>query len=124
MLFKTDILAKYLRTYSTAKPRSCFDSEVHNGYYLNFNHFHTFNNKNNFVLGLCIIEKSYTLSTESMLRIDFNTVEIHSSGTKHLYVEGTSFLDFCQDAGMSFEEAQLAYTLSKMVCIRIGSNVL
>lgn len=128
MFFKTDILQRYLRTYSTATPRdlrtSCFDSDIEDGYYLSYNHFHTFNDVRRFVFGLCIMEKSYTQRTEKMLRIDFNTVEIHENRAKYVYEPGTSFFEFCQMHGMSLEESHLAYTLSKMVGIRIGSHVL
>ena len=128
MFFKTDILQRYLHTYSTAKPKdlgsSCFDSEMEDGHNLSYNHFHTFNDKGMFVFGLCIIEKSYYYRTERTLRIDFNTIEIHNNRSRYIYVPGTSFFEFCQMHGMSPAESQLAYTLAKMVCIRIGTNVL
>lgn len=128
MFFKTDILSRYLCRYSSFTKKelgkSCFDGEIRNGYDLSYNHYHTFNNKGMFVLGLCIIEKSYYYRTEKMFRVDFNTIEIHNNKARHIYVPGTSFFEFCQMHGMSPEESQLAYTLAKMVCIRIGSHVL
>lgn len=128
MFFKTDILSRYLHKYGSTNQqdlkRSYFDSELRNGYALNYSHFHTFNNDNRLVLGVCIIEKENTLSSERMLSIDFYKVEIRYNRTRHQYVPGTSFFEFCQMNGMSKEESELAYTLAKMVGIRIGSSVL
>lgn len=128
MFFKTDILQRYLRTYSTATPRDlenvCFDSVMEGDYSLGYNHFYTFNDKGPFVFGLCIIEKSYHYRTEKTLRIDFHAIEIHNNRARYVYIPGTSFFEFCQMHGMSPAESQLAYTLSKMVCIRMGSHVL
>ena len=128
MFFKTDILQRYLSRYaaSTKKEldKSCFDSEIRNGHELSYNHYYAFNDECQFVLGLCIIEKEYSLRSERIFKIDFNTIEVQKNRAKYVYVPGTSFFEFCQMHGMSPEESQLAYTLSTMVCIRIGSHVL
>ncbi len=128
MFFKTDILQRYLSRYaaSTKKEldKSCFDSEIRNGYELSYNHYYAFNDECQFVLGLCIIEREHSERTVRMFKIDFNMIEVHVNLSKYVYVPGTSFFEFCQMHGMSPAESQFAYTLSKMIGIRIGSHVL
>lgn len=130
MFFSTDILSQSLRNYARLKPKDyhsySYAHDVQGDYQLIFSQFATFNDKNQFVYGIVLIEKPNIGADgdELIIRTDFDYIYIKKGKMKINYNGKEPFYDVTERFGFDKSESQLLYTLAYMAQVRMGSHVL